>query len=107
MRLSEMDDLVSKQIKQAQDEGKFDNLPGKGRPFQHLDTHPLGSVLKAQGFTARWAELDQEIQERTESAESALRRTHEWAAQSLASAGVDRGFVQDEWRKARHAYRET
>jgi len=106
MHLGDMDDLIDQQIKKAREEGAFDGLPGEGKPFTHLDTDPLGNVLKAQGFAARWVELEHEIRQKSEIAEKAIRRTYEWVTQVRAGGNADRGFALDEWRKACEAFRE-
>lgn len=100
------DDLIDRQIKQAQEQGAFDKLPGKGKPFKHLDSDPLSSTLQAQGFTARWVELDHEIQQKTALAEQAAKRTYEWVMQSLNGGGADPEFARDEWQRARRIFRE-
>src|SRR3989304_4916428 len=78
MTSGKFEDAVDRQIRQAQEEGSFDNLSGKGKPFKHLDTDPLTGVLQAQGFTSRWVELDHDIRQKTEIAEQAVKRTYEW-----------------------------
>ncbi|HLF28525.1 MAG TPA: DnaJ family domain-containing protein [Anaerolineae bacterium] len=97
---------VDKQIKQAQEEGAFDDLPGKGKPLTHLHTDPLHQVLQAQGFTTRWLELEHEIRQKTEVAEQGIKRTYEWVMQTWSGGSADRHFAQDEWRKARRIFRE-
>ena len=99
------DDHIDEQIKKAQEEGTFDNLRGKGKPLTHLDSDPLLDVLRAQGFTPRWVDLDQDIRQKTAIAEQAIRRTHEWMMERQ-SGGADRAFVHDEWRKARRIFHE-
>ena len=106
MHTSDMDDHIDKAIKKAQEDGAFDGLAGRGKPFRHLDTDPLRSVLQAQGFQARWVELDHDIQQKTEIAEQAVKRTYEWVRQSLSGGGANQRFAQDEWRKARRIFRE-
>lgn len=106
MNAHDLDDFIDRQIKKAQEEGTFDNLPGKGKPLTHLDTDPLNGVLKAQGFTMRWIELDHEIRQKTEIAEQAVKRTYEWVMQTWSAGSADRGFAQEEWRKARRIFRQ-
>ena len=61
---------VNKQIKEAMDRGEFANLPGKGKPLT-LDTNPyltpqarmVNRLLKENGFTPRWVELEKEIKQ--------------------------------------------
>lgn len=62
------DKLVEEKIKQAQERGEFDNLPGKGKPIDLSayfetpeDVRLAQSVLKNGGFTSREVELLNEI----------------------------------------------
>ncbi len=106
MQPHESDDPIDRQIRQARDEGAFDDLPGKGKPLTHLDSDPLRSTLQAQGFTARWLDLDHDIRQKTEVAQQAVKRTYEWVRQTWAGGSADRRFAQDEWRRARRIFRE-
>ncbi|MGH2592036.1 MAG: DnaJ family domain-containing protein [Anaerolineae bacterium] len=106
MKSEKFDDFIDRQIKKAQEEGTFDNLSGKGKPLTHLDSDPLNGVLQAQGFTARWVELDHEIRQKVEIAEQAVKQTYEWVMQTWSSGSASRQFAQDEWRKARRIFRE-
>ena len=61
---------VNKQIEEAMERGKFTDLPGKGKPLK-LDTNPFltpqarmaNRLLKENGFTPRWVELEKEIKQ--------------------------------------------
>lgn len=60
--------LVERLIQEAMDEGKFDNLPGKGKPLQFKEnpyTEPgqawAYGLLKRNGLAPAWIELDKEI----------------------------------------------
>ncbi|MFT3895269.1 MAG: DUF1992 domain-containing protein [Anaerolineales bacterium] len=62
------DKLVEEKIRQAQERGEFDNLPGKGKPIDLSayfetpeDVRLAQSVLKNGGFTSREVELLNEI----------------------------------------------
>jgi hypothetical protein len=62
------DKLVEEKIKQAQERGEFDNLPGKGKPIDLTsyfetpeDVRLAQSVLKNAGFTSHEVELLNEI----------------------------------------------
>ena len=65
-----MDRIVEALIKEAQERGEFDNLPGKGKPidltsyFETPEEVRLAqSVLKSAGMTAPEVELRKEIAE--------------------------------------------
>ena len=91
---------IEDQIQKAQQEGKFDNLRGQGKPFTHLDTDALEQLVKEQGFRPRFVELDAEIRAKTEIARQAVRRTYEWVMQARGGGSVDRRYALDEWRQA-------
>lgn len=62
------DKLVEEKIKEAQQRGEFDNLPGKGKPIDLSayfetpeDIRLAQSVLKNGGFTSREVDLLNEI----------------------------------------------
>lgn len=55
-------------IRQAQNRGDFDNLPGKGRPLELAEDDPFGGddakaykILKDAGFVPEWIELRNQI----------------------------------------------
>jgi hypothetical protein len=104
VKLFEWQDYVERQIRLAQEEGEFDNLPSKGKPFTHLDSDPLDSLLKAQGYAPRWLELDREIRQKSEIAEQAVRRTFEWLMQTWNSGSASQRFVEDEWHEAQRVF---
>lgn len=95
---------IEDQIQQAQQDGKFDNLRGQGKPFSHLDTDALVQLVKEQGFRPHFVELDAEIRAKTEIARQAVRRTYEWVMQARGGGSIDRHYAQDEWRKALHIF---
>jgi hypothetical protein len=62
------DKLVEEKIREAQQRGEFDNLPGKGKPIDLTayfetpeDIRLAQSVLKNGGFTSREVDLLNEI----------------------------------------------
>jgi len=64
------DKLVESMIKDAQERGEFDNLPGKGKPIDltaYFDTpedvRMAQSVLKNAGMTSREVDLLKEVAE--------------------------------------------
>jgi hypothetical protein len=91
---------IEDQIQQALQDGKLNNLRGKGKPFTHLDSDPLKHLLGEQGFVPSWLEVDREIQRKIEVAEQAIKRTYEWVMELWTSGSADRHFAQEEWRRA-------
>jgi hypothetical protein len=97
---------IEDQIQKAQQDGKFDNLRGQGKPFAHLNTDALEQLVREQGFRPHFVELDAEIRAKSEIARQAVRRTYEWVMQARGGGSVDRHYAQDEWRKALHIFDE-
>jgi hypothetical protein len=84
------DRIVEALIKEAQERGEFDNLPGKGKPidltayFETPEEVRLAqSVLKSAGMTSPEVEILKEIAE--------LRRVHE--------AVIDEKKKQEIWKR--------
>jgi hypothetical protein len=59
--------LIERQIRQAMEEGKFDNLPHQGKPLPNDDNPYAGEwglafrVLRNAGFAPPWIEADKEV----------------------------------------------
>jgi DnaJ homolog subfamily C member 28 len=78
--MPDIDDAIEKAMR----EGKFDDLPGKGKPLS-LDENPhedpdwrlAHHVLKNGGFSLPWIETRKEIEDETGRARQALRRAWE------------------------------
>lgn len=105
---------IDEQVRQAQERGEFDNLPGRG---QRLDLTPnpyapdqelAFKVLKDAGYAPEWLELDKAIRKRTDRARATLVRRWQWhqgrlrelALQSNPWANAERGRVEDSWQQA-------
>lgn len=91
---------IEDQIQKAQQDGQFDHLRGRGKPFTHLETDAFEQLVKEQGFRPYFVELDHEIRAKTEIACQAVRRTYEWVMQARGGGSVDRHYAHDEWHQA-------
>jgi DnaJ family protein C protein 28 len=104
---------IDKIIQQAMEEGRFDNLPGKGKPLK-LDDNPhldqewqlAYHMLKENGFAPEFIEKRQEIEMLLAKAREVLMRTWLWRAGALDS-GEDEEMVATEWAKAQKIFDET
>jgi len=73
-------DYIDEQIREAQDRGEFDNLPGIGRPLNLDDNLFTGdkamaySLLKQNGFAPPEIELAKEIRSEFEKAQAKLEK---------------------------------
>src|SRR5258708_32099254 len=77
------DSVVENKFKEAFEAGKFDNLPGQGKPLNlHENPHEpeawrmASKMLKDQGFTLAWISERKEIEEALEKALSLLAQTY-------------------------------
>jgi DnaJ family protein C protein 28 len=103
---------AEEQIRRAIEEGRFDNLPGKGKPL-NLEENPFEApewrlayhVLKNSGFSLPWIEKRGEIEALIEAERSSLKRMHEWSRQAFME-GLPASFVTAEWNKAVGKFRE-
>ena len=76
-KLSEWESAVDRQIREAQERGDFDRLPGHGRPLPDErwdgDWGLAHHVLKQAGETLPWISLGQEIEARQAKLQQLLR----------------------------------
>jgi DnaJ family protein C protein 28 len=104
---------IDQQIREAQEQGEFDNLPGSGQPLD-LAENPFAQeremafkILKDSGYAPDWIELDKAIRGKLERARTALVRRWDWhqsrldelAGRSGKWATAEQVRVQDEWRR--------
>jgi DnaJ family protein C protein 28 len=97
---------IDNHIRKAINEGKFDNLPGKGKPL-NLDDNPHANpdwrlahhMLKSSGYTLPWIAARQEIEMQIEAARSDLGRAWEWRKRAL-QGGQLQAQAEAEWQRA-------
>jgi hypothetical protein len=105
---------IEQQIREAQEQGAFDDLPGSGRPLD-LSLNPYAQdqdlafkILKDAGYAPEWIELDKVIRRKLEAALATLERCWEWREMRLgeldrrsdATSGTERERVEDGWQRA-------
>lgn len=102
---------IEEQIKRAMEEGKFEDLPGKGRPLD-LNENPYEDpewstayrMLRSGGFTLPWIESRQEIDGAVAGARESLSRAWEWC-QDARSEGESHTIIDQEWERALVTFR--
>jgi len=109
---------IDQQIRDAQERGDFDNLPGKGKPL-NLESNPYAAdrelaykILRDAGYAPEWIELDKAIRGHVEQARATLSRSWEWYRASLdrlahrsdAWAEGERCRLQGGWQRAVDAF---
>lgn len=71
---------IDEQIREAQERGQFDNLPGRGKPLDLTPNPHAGDremafkILRDAGYAPEWIELDKAIRGKLERARTALAR---------------------------------
>jgi DnaJ family protein C protein 28 len=103
--------IVEEHIRRAMEQGKFENLPGKGKPLK-LDENPLEHpdwrlahhMLRSSGFSLPWIETSREIEQELEAARQSLARTWSWRQTSLSNGAVAEQ-VEFEWQQALDRFR--
>lgn len=86
---------IDEAIRDAQERGEFDNLPGAGKPlpdrrnpFLPDDQQLAFNLIQDSGHTLPWIDDGKEIEQRIAAARQRLTRQHEWRrAEQLAANG--------------------
>jgi DnaJ family protein C protein 28 len=93
---------IDQQIREAQERGAFDDLPGKGKPLD-LALNPYAQdremafkILKDAGYAPEWIELDKAVRGRLERARATLIRRREWRDARLGELAT----CSDRWSEA-------
>ena len=93
---------VDQQVREAQERGEFDNLPGTGKPLD-LTPNPYAQgqelafkVLKDAGYAPEWIELDKAIRNKLQSARTVLWRQWQWREARLRELSGQ----SDSWSEA-------
>ena len=103
---------VEDQIRRAMEEGKFDNLSGRGKPLR-LEENPFEDpewrlahhALRSSGYSLPWIETRKELEEAITAARAALRRTWKWQ-QAAPGDELPPAFVQAVWDQAVDTFRQ-
>jgi DnaJ family protein C protein 28 len=103
-----MPDLsIDEIIRRAMQDGKFDDLPGKGKPLQldqdaHEDPEWRAAyhILKTSGFTLPWIESLREIESQLEQARGDLARSWNWCQEC-----PDNPYLDVDWARAVETFR--
>jgi DnaJ family protein C protein 28 len=101
---------IEEQIRQAMAEGKFSDLPGKGKPLD-LDENPFADpdwrlayhLLSTSGFTLPWIESRREILAEIRAARLDLSQAWAWTA-AARNAGREPAYIQEIWMRAEEQF---
>jgi DnaJ family protein C protein 28 len=104
---------IEELLRQAIAEGKFDNLPGKGKPLQLDKENPHADpawelaykILKDAGYSLPWIETIREIEADIESTRLELKLA--WQGYLAArDEGTSANYTSAEWQQAQQTFRE-
>ena len=103
---------IEELMRRAMEEGKFNDLPGKGKPLQLDAYNPHADpewelaykVLKESGYSLPWIETIHEIEADIEVARKDLRRAWKWRIIYL-SADVPDEKASLEWTSALEGFK--
>jgi DnaJ homolog subfamily C member 28 len=104
---------VEDHLRKAIEEGKFDDLPGKGKPLRLEDFNPYADpewelayhMLKENGYSLPWIENRQNIEKDIGKARKELQRAWKWRIIYL-SCEVPDEKASEEWNDACAAFKE-
>lgn len=103
---------VEERIREAQQAGLFDNLPGAGKPltrqtnpFAPTDQQLAFDLVQNAGYTLPWIEEGREIDDRIARARRRLQRDYAWYRQARDRAtAADLLAVEAVWQRRRQAF---
>ncbi|HSB65973.1 MAG TPA: DnaJ family domain-containing protein [Anaerolineales bacterium] len=100
-------------LRRAMEEGKFDNLPGKGKPLHLGESNPHANpdwevaygIIKEAGFSLPWIETIRDIEREIEEARYNLRLAYETYLYSVQQSHTA-VYTAPEWERAKQAFKE-
>jgi DnaJ family protein C protein 28 len=104
---------IEELLRKAMAEGKFDNLPGKGKPLNLEATNPYTDpewelayrMLKEAGYSLPWIEEVKDIERELEAARNDLHLA--WSATNVGYAQQSTASMADvEWGRAQASFRD-
>jgi DnaJ homolog subfamily C member 28 len=102
--------LIEQKIREAMDQGEFDDLSGKGEPidltenpFEDPDWRTAHRMLRNAGFAPAWIEERKDIETEIEAARTTLGRI--WMVWRNARHTEHSGSAEVRWRKALEDFR--
>jgi DnaJ family protein C protein 28 len=113
--------IIEKLIREAQSEGKFDNLEGAGKPLkldqesEEAETWAAHHLLKNNDARPAWLEEDLALRADLDRARASLTRSRDWRRKELESlagrADLEtqrrRDWVEAEWVSALARFRQA
>ena len=109
--MNRLETLVEKKIREAMEDGEFDNLPGKGQPvdtsenpFEDPDLRTVHRLLRNAGFAPAFIEERKDIDATLEKSRQTLKRAWELHEKSARS---DSRSAEANWQRVVEEFHET
>ena len=104
---------IEELLRKAMEEGKFDNLPGKGKPIHLEDANPHADpdwdlaygILKDGGYSLPWIETRREIEADIEAAWKDLSLAWDVYRDDYAQA-QPRNSWSESWERSQQSFRD-
>src|SRR4030042_7152787 len=102
---------IEELLRKAMAEGKFDNLPGKGKPLQLDEANPHADpewerayrMLKESGYSLPWIEEIREIEKELETTRKDLQIAWKWHQDALSESQTG-SILSGEWERSQQAF---
>src|SRR6185295_11975425 len=108
--MNHWESLIDRKIREAMDEGEFDDLSGKGEPidltenpFEDPDWRMAHRMLRNAGFAPAWIEERKDIESEIEAARTKLARS--WLVMQNAQYTKHFTGAEVRWEKALEDFR--
>jgi len=109
--MNRWESLIDQKIREAMEQGEFDNLSGKGapidlseNPFEDPDWRTAHRLLRNAGFAPAWIEERKDIEFEIDAARNQLKRT--WTILQNALGTKDESEAKARWEKALALFRQ-
>src|SRR4030095_16899995 len=103
--MNHWESLIDRKIREAMEEGEFDDLPGRGapvdlaeNPFEDPDWRMAHRMLRNAGFAPAWIEERKDIEAEIQAARTVLARV--WTVLQNARHTEHSKSAEARWRKA-------
>jgi len=110
--MSKFSRSIDEQIRKAIQDGYFDDLAGKGKPFElEINPHEEADwgmayrMLRSSGYTLPWIETRREIKLELTEARSALARSWQWWCENQDQK-LEPAIIEREWQRALTIFEE-
>jgi DnaJ family protein C protein 28 len=104
---------IEELLRKAMAEGKFDNLPGKGKPLHLDESNPHADpaweiayrMIKESSYSLPWIETIRQIEGEIDAARQDLQCACNWRQAALSASQPDT-YIAAEWERAIEGFKD-